>query len=73
MIESGSKVNWAALDAGIVDKIFFYYAPKILGGSHSLPVVGGIGRQRRKDAIRFHGVKLHSIPPDEFAIEAYLS
>jgi len=73
IIESGSKVNWAALDAGIVDKIFFYYAPKILGGSHSLPVVGGIGRQRRKDAIRFHGVKLHSIPPDEFAIEAYLS
>jgi diaminohydroxyphosphoribosylaminopyrimidine deaminase/5-amino-6-(5-phosphoribosylamino)uracil reductase len=72
MIESGSKVNWAVLDARIVDKIFFYYAPKILGGNESLPVVGGVGRQRRKDAIRFHGVQLHSIPPDEFAVEGYI-
>ena len=72
MIESGSKLNWAALEAGVVDKIFFYYAPKILGGLHSLAVVGGAGRLRRTDAIQFHRVKLHSIPPDEFAVEAYL-
>jgi len=72
MIESGSKLNWAALEAGIVDKIFFYYAPKILGGLQSLPVAGGAGRQRRTDAMQFHRVKLHSIPPDEFAVEAYL-
>ncbi len=72
MIESGSKVNWAALDARVVDKIFFYYAPKILGGIQSLPVVGGVGRKRRRDAIRFHGIKLHPIPPDEFAVEGYL-
>lgn len=72
MIESGSKLNWAALEAGIVDKIFFYYAPKILGGMQSLPVAGGTGRLRRTDAIQFHRVKLHSIPPDEFAVEAYL-
>ena len=72
MIESGSKLNWAALETGIVDKIFFYYAPKILGGLQSLPVAGGAGRLRRTDAIQFHRVKLHSIPPDEFAVEAYL-
>ena len=72
MIEAGSKVNWAALEAGIVDKIFFYYAPKILGGMHSLPVAGGAGRPRRVDAIRFHNVKLHDIAPDEFAVEAWL-
>jgi diaminohydroxyphosphoribosylaminopyrimidine deaminase / 5-amino-6-(5-phosphoribosylamino)uracil reductase len=72
MIESGSKLNWAALEAGIVDKIFFYYAPKILGGLQSLPVAGGAGRLRRTDAIQFVRVKLHSIPPDEFAVEAYV-
>ena len=43
MIEAGSKVNWSALESGVVDKIFFYYAPKILGGLQSLPVAGGIG------------------------------
>jgi diaminohydroxyphosphoribosylaminopyrimidine deaminase/5-amino-6-(5-phosphoribosylamino)uracil reductase len=72
MIESGSKLNWAALEAGIVDKVFFYYAPKILGGLESLPVAGGTGRQRRRDAIQLARVTLHSIPPDEFAVEAYL-
>jgi diaminohydroxyphosphoribosylaminopyrimidine deaminase/5-amino-6-(5-phosphoribosylamino)uracil reductase len=72
MIEAGSKVNWAALESGIVDKIFFYYAPKILGGLHSLPVAGGPGRLRRVDAIRFRDVTLHSITPDEFAVEAWM-
>ncbi|MEN6537722.1 MAG: bifunctional diaminohydroxyphosphoribosylaminopyrimidine deaminase/5-amino-6-(5-phosphoribosylamino)uracil reductase RibD [Bryobacteraceae bacterium] len=72
MIEAGSKVNWAALETGIVDKIYFYYAPKILGGLQSLPVAGGTGRKRRADAMVFRNVKLHSIPPDEFAVEAWL-
>jgi diaminohydroxyphosphoribosylaminopyrimidine deaminase/5-amino-6-(5-phosphoribosylamino)uracil reductase len=72
MIESGSKLNWAALEAGVADKIFFYYAPKILGGLRSLPVAGGAGRLHRRDAIQLTRVKLHSIPPDEFAVEAYV-
>jgi diaminohydroxyphosphoribosylaminopyrimidine deaminase/5-amino-6-(5-phosphoribosylamino)uracil reductase len=72
MIESGSKLNWAVLEGGIADKIFFYYAPKILGGLQSLPVAGGTGRLRRTDAIQFHRVKLHTIPPDEYAVEAYV-
>ncbi len=73
MIEAGSRVNWAALESGVVDKIFFYYAPKILGGLQSLPVVGGAGRKRRKDAIRFRDLTLHQITPDEFAVEAYMT
>ena len=72
MIESGSKLNWAALEAGAVDKVFFYYAPKILGGMRSLPVAGGAGRLHRRDAIQLSRVKLHPIPPDEFALEAYV-
>jgi len=73
MIEAGSKVNWAALEAGIVDKVFFYYAPKILGGLRSLPVAGGAGVQNRMDAIQLHGTQLHTIPPDEFAVEAWVT
>lgn len=72
MIEAGSKVNWSALEAGIVDKIFFYYAPKILGGMQSLPVAGGTGIKRRMDAIQLHNTTVHSIPPDEFAVEAWV-
>jgi diaminohydroxyphosphoribosylaminopyrimidine deaminase/5-amino-6-(5-phosphoribosylamino)uracil reductase len=72
MIEAGSKLNWTALESGVVDRIFFYYGPKILGGLEALPLAGGIGRRRRADAMRIHNVTLHRIPPDEFAVEGYL-
>jgi diaminohydroxyphosphoribosylaminopyrimidine deaminase/5-amino-6-(5-phosphoribosylamino)uracil reductase len=72
MIEAGSRVNWSTLESGAADKIYFYYAPKILGGTQSLPVAGGTGRRRRRDAIRFRDVKLHSIAGDEFAVEAWV-
>jgi diaminohydroxyphosphoribosylaminopyrimidine deaminase/5-amino-6-(5-phosphoribosylamino)uracil reductase len=72
MIEAGSRVNWSALESEVADKIFFYYAPKILGGMQSLPVAGGIGRRRRADAIRFRDVRVHPITATEFAVEAWL-
>ena len=72
MIEAGSKLNWTALESGLVDRIFFYYGPKILGGLEALPLAGGIGRRRRSDAIRIHNVTVHQIPPDEFAVEGYV-
>lgn len=72
MIEAGSKVNWAALECGAVDKVFLYYAPKILGGLDSLPMAGGTGRMSRLDAIRLERTLVHTIPPDEFAVEAFI-
>ena len=57
MVEAGSKVNWSALEMGAIDKIFFYYAPKILGGLQSLPIAGGIGRRRRADAIQLRDIQ----------------
>ena len=73
MIEAGSKLNWTALESGCVDRIFFYYGPKILGGLEALPLAGGIGRRRRvgRDP-RSTGLRIHPIPPDEFAVEGYL-
>jgi diaminohydroxyphosphoribosylaminopyrimidine deaminase/5-amino-6-(5-phosphoribosylamino)uracil reductase len=73
MIEAGSKMNWAVLESGVADKVYFYYAPKILGGLQSLPVAGGAGRRSRKDAIQFRNLTMHAAGgPDEFAVEAYL-
>ncbi len=72
MVEAGSKVNWTMLDSGLADKILFYYAPKILGGSKSVPVAGGQGRMRRADAILLEHLTVHPISTNEFAIEAYV-
>jgi diaminohydroxyphosphoribosylaminopyrimidine deaminase/5-amino-6-(5-phosphoribosylamino)uracil reductase len=72
MVEAGSKINWTMFDSLLADKVLFYYAPKILGGVQSLPVAGGIGRQRRVDAILLDRLRLHPVSQDEFAVEAYL-
>jgi diaminohydroxyphosphoribosylaminopyrimidine deaminase/5-amino-6-(5-phosphoribosylamino)uracil reductase len=72
LIEAGAKLNWGALEAGIVDKVLLYYAPKILGGVDSLPMVGGVGRRARAAAIRFSNLRTFTVGPDEFVVEAYL-
>lgn len=72
LIEAGAKLNWAALDSGIIDKTLIYFAPKILGGVDSLPLAGGIGRRSRSGAIRLRNLRTFPVGPDEFAVEAYL-
>jgi diaminohydroxyphosphoribosylaminopyrimidine deaminase/5-amino-6-(5-phosphoribosylamino)uracil reductase len=72
LIEAGSKVNWSVLESQVANKIFFYYAPKILGGTQSLPIAGGMGKRRRADAILLRDVELHTIGGGEFAVEAWV-
>jgi diaminohydroxyphosphoribosylaminopyrimidine deaminase/5-amino-6-(5-phosphoribosylamino)uracil reductase len=71
MIEGGAMVNWAALAAGVVDKIFFYYAPKILAGTGSVPFATGAGFRRISEAASVKNVTLHRFGED-FAVEGYL-
>lgn len=71
MIEGGAMVNWAALASGIVDKVFLYYAPKILAGTGSVPFAVGAGFQRISDAAVVNSIRLHRFGED-FAVEGYL-
>ena len=41
LVEGGGELAAACLRAGIVDKVAFFVAPKVLGGRDSRPVVGG--------------------------------
>jgi diaminohydroxyphosphoribosylaminopyrimidine deaminase/5-amino-6-(5-phosphoribosylamino)uracil reductase len=71
LIEGGALVNWAALAAGVVDKIFLYYAPKILAGAGSVPFAGGEGFRRVAEAAQVKNISLHRFGED-FAVEGYL-
>jgi diaminohydroxyphosphoribosylaminopyrimidine deaminase/5-amino-6-(5-phosphoribosylamino)uracil reductase len=71
IIEGGAMVNWAALSAQIVDKIFFYYAPKIIAGTASIPFALGTGYQRMSEAAYVRSLTLHRFGED-FAVEGYL-
>jgi diaminohydroxyphosphoribosylaminopyrimidine deaminase/5-amino-6-(5-phosphoribosylamino)uracil reductase len=71
MIEGGAMVNEAALSSGIVDKIFFYYAPKILAGAGTVPFSAGAGFAHLGEAPQVKSIKLHRFGED-FAVEGYL-
>jgi diaminohydroxyphosphoribosylaminopyrimidine deaminase/5-amino-6-(5-phosphoribosylamino)uracil reductase len=71
MIEGGALVNWAALAAGVVDKVFLYYAPKILAGAGSVPFAAGPGFRSMREAAHLKWFRLHRFGED-FAVEGYL-
>jgi diaminohydroxyphosphoribosylaminopyrimidine deaminase/5-amino-6-(5-phosphoribosylamino)uracil reductase len=71
VIEGGALINWASLVAGIVDKVFLYYAPKILAGTGSVPFAGGEGFRHVADAAHLKSFSLHRFGED-FAVEGYL-
>ena len=70
MIEGGSSVNGMALASGVVDKVFLYYAPKILGAG-SVPFAAGAGSHPIEEALQVKHLHLHRFEED-FAIEGYL-
>jgi len=71
MIEGGALVNWTALASGVADKVFFYYAPRILAGSGSVPFAAGPGFRRMSEAAHLKWFRLHRFGED-FAVEGYL-
>ena len=52
LVEGGSAVAGAFIDAGLVNKVSVFVAPKIVGGTDSLAAIGGIGVEKMKEAIK---------------------
>ncbi len=50
-IEGGGTINAAFLEAGLVDKTIFYFAPKLIGGKHAPTFIEGTGYDLMKDAV----------------------
>lgn len=71
MIEGGTMVNWTALASRAADKIFFYYSPRILAGTGSVPFAAGPGFRKIKEAAHLKWFRLHRFGED-FAVEGYL-
>ncbi len=65
LVEGGSLMNTSALDSGLVDKIFFYLAPKIFGDG-AVAFAAGL-----ENAVELRDVQLHRLGKD-FAVEGLL-
>ncbi len=64
LIEGGGSTNWSAIRCGVVDKFYFFIAPRILGGSEHVPVVGGRGFSTLKQAASLSDLTVEQIGED---------
>ena len=51
IVEGGSEIAAALLYRKLVDKVTFFFAPKIIGGRDAFPAIGGRGIDRLSEAI----------------------
>jgi diaminohydroxyphosphoribosylaminopyrimidine deaminase / 5-amino-6-(5-phosphoribosylamino)uracil reductase len=64
LIEGGSRVIASALSAGIVEKIFFFFAPKIFGGDDGVPICRGQGADLMENCIRVKDITVRQFGND---------
>ena len=58
LVEGGSNIAGFFVDSGLVNKVTFFIAPKIVGGSNAPTAIGGVGVERMKDALKVESVKV---------------
>jgi diaminohydroxyphosphoribosylaminopyrimidine deaminase/5-amino-6-(5-phosphoribosylamino)uracil reductase len=71
MIEGGSSVAAAALSEKIVDKVVFFIAPKIIGGTDAVPSIGGKSPGLLKNALNLNGAQITTFGSD-VCMEGYV-
>ncbi len=64
LLEGGGKTNAGALSQGIVDKVYFFIAPKIIGGEKALTPVEGEGISSIKKALNIRNLEAKKIGSD---------
>lgn len=70
LLEGGGTINAAALDAGIVDKVYVFVAPKIIGGVGAPTMVEGSGVTLLEEAVQLYRMACTTMNGD-LMIEAY--
>ena len=71
LIEGGSQVLASAFGGSIVDKVFFFYAPKILGGDDGVPICSGEGAALMSQCVAVNDISVHRLG-DDVLIEGYI-
>ena len=64
LLEGGGTLNWSALNAGIVNKIMAFLAPKIFGGENAKSPVAGAGVSQVSEAFFLENIEYQKIGED---------
>lgn len=71
MVEAGPELSASLLTEGLVDKVLFFYAPKIIGGVKAPGIIGGMGIERLPDAINLEDITVKRVGED-IMVEGYV-
>lgn len=71
LIEGGGRVAASALKAKVVDKVLFFYAPKILGGDDGIPMCRGKGPAMMSESTLLNDIEVLRVGED-ILISGYL-
>ncbi|WP_027363613.1 bifunctional diaminohydroxyphosphoribosylaminopyrimidine deaminase/5-amino-6-(5-phosphoribosylamino)uracil reductase RibD [Desulfotruncus alcoholivorax] len=72
LVEGGARVNGSFIKEKLVDKVYWYIAPKIIGGGMAPGPVGGPGIQVLNDALQVENIEVYNLGND-ICIEGYIS
>jgi diaminohydroxyphosphoribosylaminopyrimidine deaminase/5-amino-6-(5-phosphoribosylamino)uracil reductase len=72
LVEGGAEVHGSFFRAGLVDKVYFFYAPKIIGGKDAVPLVGGRGAAILGESLALNRLRLRRFDGD-IMVEAYVA
>jgi len=72
LVEGGSRVHGSFLVRNLVDVFYFIISPIVLGGTASIPVIGGQGYESIADAPKFRIRRQYQVGPD-IVLETYPS
>lgn len=71
LIEGGSELAASALAEQVVDKIIFFYAPRIIGGKNAVGAIGGTGVETVASSIELDRIRVRRFG-DDIAVEGYI-
>lgn len=71
LLEGGGELNSSLLKEGFVDKVVFFYAPKIIGGKNASNLIAGKGVDFLKDAYRIDVTSVRRLKED-ICVEGYV-
>jgi diaminohydroxyphosphoribosylaminopyrimidine deaminase/5-amino-6-(5-phosphoribosylamino)uracil reductase len=71
LLEGGGELHGAALRAGIVEKVLYFLAPKLIGGRSAPMAIAGEGFARLAEAVTLERVHITQLDED-FLIEGYV-
>lgn len=72
LVEGGGEIHGSFLEEGLVNKVYAYIAPKLIGGSTAATPIGGRGIEKMQEAEKLKNVTVEQLGED-ILIKGYLN